>query len=181
MSRSENARAPLSSAASARPFIIGVPAERLDELRALPLSDVLFVDLDRGALYVGGGADDDGMGGARDGEESDALPPSMVSRAPTRRARAADSVHHARLRLQRAAVTVFEALEPAEPIGTGGDAAFTLYADLKALCERQAERAAGAGAAGAGAGACAAAGFFANAGSRSFASSPYCLRHLPIT
>ena len=39
-----------------------MPAERLDELRALPLSDVLFVDLDRGALYVGGGADDDGLG-----------------------------------------------------------------------------------------------------------------------
>merc|ERR1719487_1032434 len=38
-----------------------------------------------------------------------------------------------------------------------------------------------AGAAGAGAGAGAAAGFLANAGSVSPASSPYCLRHLPIT
>ena len=129
---------PLPPPREARPFIIGVPAERLDELRALPLGRALRRP--RPARSTWARRRGRAAGGARDGGRA-TLPPSMVSRADAR-ARAADSVHHA-LRLQRRG----RSSGPSPRSRSArAHAAFTLYADPGAPPGRGA---AGAGAAGA--------------------------------
>ena len=70
-------RALLSYACAPMPFVVGVRAELMDELRELPLSGIVFVDLDAGTLHTTeDGHEDDvvlpmcGTGGAAEVAES---------------------------------------------------------------------------------------------------------------